>query len=287
MKILKNILTVVLLLLLCSLCVTCIIFLNSDTTSEDADLDLSISKEITYTAYSKVFLGAMDLKQFVKVEGVITNPSGDYIEEVQFVGNSDNLLISQGETFRAGDIIFKNGNEQYKAKFEGKVDRYYTSDKKITVVLSNYQDRIISASVPFQYAEYLSCGDNVTFLYNGVEQIGTISYVSTTVENGCVAVEIVFTDSDLSLLLNAPVEIIIIKASVENVIAVPQEALITSDNVHYVRIESDDGSDALVQVECGLISSDGYVEIISGLSEDSIVLLDKTTKSDPASLPEA
>ena len=57
----------------------------------------------------------------------------------------------------------------------------------------------------------------------------------------------------------------------ENVIAVPQRAIIRKNGDQFVRI-ADDESFREVKVETGLRGSDGNIEIISGISEGDKVI---------------
>ena len=68
--------------------------------------------------------------------------------------------------------------------------------------------------------------------------------------------------------MSATCEIII--ESAENVVAVPIEAIQTSDEGKYVIVVNEDGTTNNVIVETG-ISNDAYTEIKSGISENTTV----------------
>ena len=68
-------------------------------------------------------------------------------------------------------------------------------------------------------------------------------------------------------------------ASCENVVAVPLEAVQTSDDGKYVIVVNDDGSTSEVSVETG-ISNDAYIQIKSGISEGTTVqMIESSTSS--------
>lgn len=84
-------------------------------------------------------------------------------------------------------------------------------------------------------------------------------------------------NGNLKIGMSASCEIIIEKA--ENVLAVPLEAVQTSDGGKYVIVVNDDGSTSEVSVETG-ISNDAYIQIKSGISEGTTVqMIESSTSS--------
>lgn len=87
-------------------------------------------------------------------------------------------------------------------------------------------------------------------------------------------------NGNLKIGMSASCEIIIEKA--ENVVAVPLEAIQTSDDGKYVVVVNDDGSTSNVTVETG-ISNDAYIEIKSGISEGTTVQMTESSSSSKSS----
>ena len=79
---------------------------------------------------------------------------------------------------------------------------------------------------------------------------------------------------NLKIGMSATCEIVVEKA--ENVIAVPIEAIQTSDEGDYVIVVNNDGSTSNVSVETG-IQNDAYIEIKSGLTGNETIQMQKTT----------
>ena len=76
--------------------------------------------------------------------------------------------------------------------------------------------------------------------------------------------------------MSATCEIII--ESAENVVAVPKEAVQTSDSGSYVIVVDSEGNTSNVTVETG-ISNDAYIEIKSGITENTTVQMQESTES--------
>lgn len=109
--------------------------------------------------------------------------------------------------------------------------------------------------------------------------ITSISEVGTYSSSGSYfTAEVTFeNDGNLKIGMSATCEIII--ESAENVVAVPIEAVQTSDDGTYVIVVNSDGSTSNVTVETG-ISNDAYIEIKSGISENTIVQMSDSSSSE-------
>ncbi len=109
--------------------------------------------------------------------------------------------------------------------------------------------------------------------------ITSISEVGSYSSNGSYfnAVVTFENNGNLKIGMSATCEIIIEKA--ENVVAVPVEAIQTSDSGKYVIKVNNDGSTEEVNVETG-ISNDAYIEIKSGISEgDKVQMTESSSNS--------
>ena len=108
--------------------------------------------------------------------------------------------------------------------------------------------------------------------------ITSISEVGTYNSNGSYFSATVTFDNNgnLKIGMSATCEIIIERA--ENVVAVPVEAIQTSDEGKYVIVVNSDGSTSNVSVETG-ISNDAYTEIKSGISEGTTVQMTESSEN--------
>lgn len=112
--------------------------------------------------------------------------------------------------------------------------------------------------------------------------ITSISEVGTYSSSGSYfSAKVTFENNgNLKIGMSASCDIII--ESAENVVAVPIEAVQTSDDGKYVVVVNDDGSTSNVTVETG-ISNDAYIEIKSGISEGTTVQMTESSSSSESS----
>lgn len=114
-------------------------------------------------------------------------------------------------------------------------------------------------------------GDTVLFK-------GTISEIdlSETVVEGVPTYKIImqFLDHDDRIKSGMTANIDITSNRKEDVIVLPQRAIITKDNQRFVIIDKGDGAVEERQVETGIRSIDGMVEIISGVREGEMIVID-------------
>ena len=109
-------------------------------------------------------------------------------------------------------------------------------------------------------------------------RITSISEVGTYSSNGSYfTAKVSFENTGtLKIGMSATCEIILERA--ENVVAVPLEAIQTSDDGSYVIVIKEDGTQENVTVETG-ISNDAYIEIKSGITEKTKVVMSESTSS--------
>lgn len=274
MRFLKNVLSIIVTAAICGLCIAGIVFLNRNSSNKDSEIDLSKSESDSYSTYSKYISDYTTLKQTIKTEGMIVQNIENPIEEISYYGSIDDMNVKQGESFHKDDAIYITSRGAYSAKYSGKVDKVSQDGNYVKLTLVNYEKRYISAKIKFENIKYLDMGGKITFLYDDKSKEGTVSYIATTVNDGYVDVELAFEDADMEMLPYAPVTIVLVKAQVDNCIAVPDYAIIKNSNNKYLRIEGTDGEPMLVEVTTGLEGDGGYVEITSGISIDDVILID-------------
>ncbi len=274
MKKVKNGVTIGLLGLLIFLCIIGLLYLNEEWENREDTLNLTDAEEMVYSNYSSLLIDYMDLEQYILVEGVITNDVESPLETVSIKGKKENLCIGQGESFLTGEVLYAVGKETYTAPYDGIMDRIQEEGDKLILTLCNYQNRYVEAKVSFEMIEFLTLGQEISFFYGTYEMVGWIDYISSLVEDGCVEIHVLFEDEAFSLLLEAPVTLKIVKEKVTQVIAVPQAVLIQNGGTNYIRVRQSDGSARLVEVTIGLIGTDGWVEVQSGITVEDVILFD-------------
>lgn len=274
MKIVKNITFIIIFLALLVMSLMGVVLLNRGDEDTD-DYLLSDIKSTKYSQYSKIFLEHEDLRQIKDFEGKILSHEPKYVDKIRIRGNLESVKKRQGSKFKVSEIIYKDSNTVYKAKFNGVVDRIYKKGHDIIIVLSNYDNRYIGAEIPVKYVQYLKLGKNIKFTYGGHTKKGRISYIATTAENNMVPIEIKFEDKHCQMFTNANVILKVVKKEVKSAIAVPEKALICSNDEYFVRIQDEKNDDGkLVPVTIGMKSDEGEVEIKEGLDTDDIVLFE-------------
>jgi len=117
---------------------------------------------------------------------------------------------------------------------------------------------------------------------------GKVSYISPSGENANGVVTYVtrvnFTTTDARIKTGMTANLEIVTAQENNVLLVPNTALLPKGNAHIVQAVDANGKTSDVQVETGL--SDGtYTEIISGVNEGARIIALPSSGTVPASLP--
>jgi len=252
MKSLKNLVFIIIFLLLLSISIIGIVLLNGSDKDTDENLlnDIKIEK---YSQYSKIFLEHEDMQQIQEFKGRIQSKEPSYIDKIRIRGNLESLKKMQGSKFKVSEVIYKDSNTVYKAKYNGVVDRVF----------------------PVKYVQYLKLGKLIKFTYGGHVRKGKISYIATTAENNMVPIEIKFSDKNCQMLTNADVVLKLVKKEVKSAIAVPEKALVCTNEEYYVRIQDEKNDDGkLVPVIIGMKSDEGEVEIKEGLNINDVVLFE-------------
>ena len=157
-----------------------------------------------------------------------------------------------------------------------------TSDNYIQI--SSVEDLYMEINIGEDKIGKISSGQEVSIVVNydeTKEYTGNISKINAigihnTGGSIFTAIASIKNDGNLKLGMSATCEIIIERA--ENVVAVPVEAIQTSDEGKYVIVVNSDGSTSNVSVETG-ISNDAYTEIKSGISEGTTVQMTESSEN--------
>lgn len=151
------------------------------------------------------------------------------------------------------------------------------------IQISSTETLTMSLSVSETDINKIEIGDavDITMTASGEKIEGfitSVSEVGTYSSSGSYFTAVVTFDNNgnQKIGMSATCEIII--ESAEDVIAVPVEAIQTSDEGKYVIVINDDGTTTNTIVETG-ISSDAYTEIKSGITENTVVQVEESSDS--------
>ena len=211
--------------------------------------------------------------------------TGYYFEKLLV---SENVLIEEGTKI----VEYTNGTyltAPYNCVVIG--TSLPNQDEKCTtshyVQISSTETLSMNLSVSETDINKIEIGDTVKItitasgeVVNGF--ITSISEVGTYSSSGSYFTAAVTFDNNgnQKIGMSATCEIII--ESAENVIAVPVEAIQTSDEGKYVIVVNEDGTTSNVIVETG-ISNDAYTEIKSGITENTTIKIQSEESSESSS----
>ena len=202
----------------------------------------------------------------------------------------EKLLVEENVYIEAGTNIIQYTNDTYltapydcvitasNLPAEGEI---CTTSRYIEI--SSIESLSMNLSVSETDINKIEIGDMVDINITATDEkvqgyITSISEVGTYNSNGSYFSATVTFDNNgnLKIGMSATCEIIIERA--ENVVAVPVEAIQTSDEGKYVIVVNSDGSTSNVSVETG-ISNDAYTEIKSGISEGTTVQMTESSEN--------
>lgn len=148
-------------------------------------------------------------------------------------------------------------------------DRVSQSDQ--LCVISGEGDSKITFYVTQRMMRNLHTGDALEIIKNGSSYEGTISEISSMVDEstGLFEVKAEAQETD-EIAIGSTVKINLVTETARNAMLVPVDAIYYSNSDAYVYLH-EDGKAVMAKVEVGLYDSD-YAEILSGLSMDDMVV---------------
>ena len=202
----------------------------------------------------------------------------------------EKLLVDQDVYIEEGTNIIEYTNGTYlKAPYDCVLTSSNLPNEDEICTTSHYieiqsiDSLCMSLSVSENDINKVEIGDLVDITITSTEEklegkITSISEVGTYSSNGSYfTAKVSFENTgSLKIGMSATCEIILERA--ENVLAVPLEAIQTSDDGSYVIVIKSDGTQENVTVETG-ISNDAYIEIKSGITEKTQVVMSESTSS--------
>jgi multidrug efflux pump subunit AcrA (membrane-fusion protein) len=183
----------------------------------------------------------------------------------------EDLLDLQGCVLEKGAVI----HDKYTAPFRCRVDRVIEGDKNFEVELIDYSDIYVTFDLPQDHLEHVSLGMSLPFECNEIQYEGTIVYISQYITDGTVRVEMSIDNAELLIYSN--VSIPLVTEKYENVVVVPQYAIVkTATGQQYVTIRGDDGEKKLTEIVCGRTINDDVI-VESGLTGGEKLLVDASS----------
>lgn len=200
------------------------------------------------------------------------------------------MCAEENEYIKKGDNLLEYTNGTYiTAPYDCIITEYSVPNAKDICTSDNYiqissvEDLYMEINIGEDKIGKISSGQEVSIVVNYDEtkeytgNISKINAIGTHNTGGSTftAIASIKNDGNLKLGMSATCEIIIERA--ENVVAVPVEAIQTSDEGKYVIVVNSDGSTSNVSVETG-ICNDAYTEIKSGISEGTTIQMTESSE---------
>lgn len=262
---------------------------NSFSTSSTEDTSSSTSTTSTTEAVSSIQTIENTLSSSGEIESSLDEKlslhASYYFEELLV---DENVYIAEGTNI----VEYTNGT-YLTAPYDCVIVSTNLPNEDEVCTTSHYievksiDSLCMSLSVSETDINKIEIGDTVDITITATEEqfegyITSISEVGTYSSSGSYfTAQVTFENNgNLKIGMSATCEIII--ESAENVVAVPLEAIQTSDDGKYVVVVNNDGSTSNVTVETG-ISNDAYIEIKSGISENTTVQMTESSSSSSGS----
>lgn len=165
-------------------------------------------------------------------------------------------------------------------KQDAKLGEIVTSGSKLVSVIST-GDFEIEANVSEVSIGKVSVSNNVEIVmdaFPGKIFKGKVSYIEPgeTIVDGVVnfKVKIVFDEKYEEIKTGLTANLDIKTNMVSNVLSVPEYSIVRKDEKAFVRVKLGNKGFEEREIQTGLLGNDGFVEVLSGISEGDIVLID-------------
>lgn len=202
------------------------------------------------------------------------------------------IYVEENEFISKGGKILKYTNGTYlTAPYDcviTKISVPEDSGDKCTsqnyVEVQTTETLLMSLSIDEEDIGKVAIGQEVEITANAYEDktytgtITKINQIGTYASNGSSFTATVQFDNDGDIKIGMSASATVTLEKVENVIAVPIEAVQTKNNEKYVIVKKADGATENVTIETG-ISNDAYVEIKSGLTGNETIQMTVETSS--------
>lgn len=251
-------------------------------------------EESTTSQIVEVEVGTQTIENTLTSSGEISSSESEKLSlTTSYYFNQ--MCVEENDIVLAGENILEYTNGKYlTAEYDCVISSCSVPESGSICTSSHYvevqnmETLVMTLNIDESEINSVEVGQEVEIKLNAYEETtytGTISKInsigsySTSGTSFTATVEFE-NDGNIKIGMSASCTIIIEKA--EDVIAVPIEAVQTSDNKKYVVVVKDDETTENIDIETG-ISNDSYVEIKSGLSGGEKIQMVSTTTSSNSS----
>lgn len=226
---------------------------------------------------------------------VISGNPEMYLSEISVDNVSDSnfkLLKKKGEDIAPNEPLYMYNGSKKSVNFNGKVVEVYfqADDNTRTAVISllNYDKLFIDAYIDKEKIDMIDYNTKVKAVVNGEEYDTSIKTIGYEITDGKLPIQIELPKSK-HFLPGTEAQVTFILDTVEMGMYVPEEAVFQDGDVYYVNVETgDEYGYEQKQITVGEhfeIEENGdmqkYVEIISGVSEKDILVVENIDDSGP------
>ncbi len=259
--------------------------------SDEADDDSYVSTKITrYPVISG------EITHYYNTTGqVISGMSELYVEEIMLEGvTDDNLTLykSKGDEISSGEALYSFKQKDVTVDFDGKLlDISYEADSEnsssslsnVTITVLNYDKLYIVAYIDEDKYEKIDYNTQVTVTCGTKEYEASVKNIGYEIENNQFSVEI---NMPTQILPGTEVSLSFVLEVEEKGLYVPKDALYNDGEGYYAYVQNGDSTE-YAEITTGeefTVEEDGttfeYVEILSGISEDDILVMETIDNSD-------
>lgn len=249
-----------------------------------------ITSSDTNTTIAQKTVGTQDITKTLTGSGEITSSSSEKLTLVT-TKYFKTMCVEEGDEVSEGENILQYSNGTYlTAPYDCVITSYSLPETGSICTSSNYievqniEELIMKLSINESEIQELKVGQEVeitlsadeTKVYTGkitkIDAVGTYASSGTTFS----ATLKFANDGNVKIGMSASYTVTLEKA--EACIAVPIEAVQTTENEKYVIVVNQDGTTKNVTIETG-ISNDSYVQVLSGLSGNETIQMIETTST--------
>lgn len=257
---------------------------------QDSALASTDATTSTDTTITETTVGTQTITKTLSSSGEISSGSTQTLE-LNTYRYFKEIYVSENEAVEEGEYILKYTNGTYLVAPYNLVitginvpeeGNKCTSNHGITV--QSTVSMVMTLNIDESEVGSLEVGQEVEIIASAFEDttykgtITKINEIGNYASNGSSFTGTVEFENDGRLKIGMSASCTVILEKVENVIAVPIEAVQTSDNQKYVIVVDGNGSTKNVAVETGL-SNDAYVEIKNGLNGGETIQMIKQTST--------
>lgn len=251
--------------------------------------DLS-TEETTTTQITEVEVGTQTIENTLTSSGEIAS-SGTESLSLTTSKYFETMCVEEGDTVDAGENILEYTDGTYlTAEYDCLIDSYSVPETGSICTSSNYiqvqnlETMTMNLSISEDEINKIEKGQEVEIELTAVEDttytgtITSVSSVGTYSTSGTTFSAVVEFENDGNAKIGMSATCTVVIEKAEDCIAVPIEAVQTSDDQKYVVVVNDNGTTTNVNIETG-ISNDSYVQVTSGLSGGETIQMVETVST--------